>query len=230
MDYGLPEQTYSVNPDLGSFEISTWIIYAIWIFGIFVALWLIKKLINFLAYNSKHFDHIIYQVKLPKDKPGEKDGQSQNMNYLQKLKEDIARGETVFKAIGGLRAQRWYKGLSWLFGRNDNFSFEIVASQKLISFYVVAPRQMGRYMEQQIQAAMCLGWLRGFPGGSMNWLFAIISLARNYPCATPNSPTKCSRVSAVPSIPTKVFSTFAATSYPAAVGPELRLNTGTIRG
>ena len=75
MDYGLPEQTYNVNPDLGSFEISTWLVYVAWIVAIILILWLIKKIINFLAHNSKHFDHSVYQVKLPKDKPGEKDGQ-----------------------------------------------------------------------------------------------------------------------------------------------------------
>lgn len=152
MEYELPEQSYNLNTDIASFEISSWIVYLAWAAAIILLLWLAKKLLNFLVYNSKHPDHVIYQIKLPKDKPGEKDGQGQNMNYLQKLKEDIGRGETVFKAIGGLRAQRWYKGFSWLFGRNDCFSFEIVASQKLISFYAVAPRPMGRYLEQQIQA------------------------------------------------------------------------------
>lgn len=88
----------------------------------------------------------IFLVRLPKEKPAdEKQGDS-----VQQLKEEIAKGETVFAAIGGLKAEKGFR--AWLFGRQDQFSFEIVASHNRISFYVVAPQRSARYLEQQIHA------------------------------------------------------------------------------
>lgn len=107
---------------------------------------ILKKIIRKLSEKSRYFNNVIYLVRLPKEKP-------QDLNKedsLQQLHEEIARGETIFSSIGGLRAQRGFK--AWLFGRSDHFSFEIVANRKLISFYIVAPAESGRYIEQQVQA------------------------------------------------------------------------------
>lgn len=94
----------------------------------------------------RYFDQVIYLVKLPKDRQ-----RDQNQNFtVQQMREEIACAETIFASIGGLRAQR---GLAaWLWGRDDHFSFEIVANEGLIAFYVVAPRRLARYLEQQINA------------------------------------------------------------------------------
>ena len=141
MDYGLSGQSTgvinNVNPsvNVNNFNIDGWFIY----FVIFVALvfffLIVKKIILFLALNSKYNDHAIYSLRVPKEKPNEKEQQQSNM--LQHLREEIGRAETIFKAIGGLRIESWYKNYSWIFGRNDQFSFEIVANHKFISFYVL---------------------------------------------------------------------------------------------
>jgi hypothetical protein len=90
--------------------------------------------------------HQIFLVRLPKEKPDD----DKKEKSAQTLKEEIAKGETVFAAVGGLPAQRgWH---AWLFGRQDQFSFEIVASANRIAFYVVAPPAGARYLEQQIHA------------------------------------------------------------------------------
>ncbi len=96
--------------------------------------------------HHRYFDQVVYLVKLPKDRQ-----RDQNQNFtVQQMREEIACAETIFASIGGLRAQR---GLGvWLWGRDDHFSFEIVANQGLIAFYVVAPRRLARYLEQQINA------------------------------------------------------------------------------
>jgi len=152
MDYGLSGQNTQVLHDVSlSVSIDGWLIYLLASLGFIVLLLLVRKIILYLSINSKYHDHIIYLLRVPKEKPEEKQQQS-NPNYVQRLREQIARAETIFKAIGGLRAQRWHKNFAWLLGRNDHFSFEIVANSKFISFYVVAPRAMGRYIEQQIQA------------------------------------------------------------------------------
>lgn len=122
------------------------LIYIIWLV-IFAVLFIIsKKIIRHFAHKSKYYNHTIYLVRLPKEKPID----AEKEETVQRLHEEIARGETLFASIGGLRAQRGF--LPWLLGRNDHFSFEIVAGQKTILFYVVTPREMGRYIEQQIHA------------------------------------------------------------------------------
>ncbi len=152
MGYDLTGQnTQAVHNVSLNVNVDGWLIYLLASLGFIVLLLLVRKIILYLSINSKYHDQVIYLLRVPKEKPEEKQQQS-NPNYVQRLREQIARSETIFKAIGGLRAERWYKNLSWLIGRNDHFSFEIVANAKFISFYVVAPRAMGRYIEQQIQA------------------------------------------------------------------------------
>lgn len=142
MDYGVPQQSFDPNFMINE----TMFFIMFWIGLVILFFWGVKEIIKAIAKSQKYFDHVIYSVRLPKEKPGEKEEEK----TLQKLREEIAKGETVFASIGGLRAQRGF--LPWLIGRTDHFSFEIVASQKLISFYVAAPREMARYLEQQIQA------------------------------------------------------------------------------
>ncbi|NCQ16658.1 hypothetical protein GW814_03370, partial [Candidatus Falkowbacteria bacterium] len=152
MDYGLSEQNTQVihNWNL-SISLDGWLIYlATALVGV-ALIFIARKIVLLWALNSKYHEHAIYLLRVPKEKPNERD-QPANANYLQNLREKLARAETIFKAIGGLRAQRWQKDFSWLLGRNDHFSFEIVAGSKLISFYVVASKAQGRYLEQQIQA------------------------------------------------------------------------------
>lgn len=116
-------------------------IFAIW--GL-TALWhcLIWRWFN----RHRYFDQVIYLVKLPKDRQ-----RDQNQGFtVQQMREEISCAETIFASIGGLRAQRGL--VAWLWGRDDHFSFEIVANGGLIAFYVVAPRRLARYLEQQINA------------------------------------------------------------------------------
>ncbi|RMD59485.1 DUF87 domain-containing protein [Candidatus Parcubacteria bacterium] len=107
---------------------------------------LIRMFVRYYLHNSEYFETVIYLVRLPKEKPNEV---NQEMTP-EKLHEKIALSEMIFAAIGGLRAQRGLR--AWWFGRNDHVSFEIVATQKVISFYVATPRHLARYLEQQIQA------------------------------------------------------------------------------
>jgi len=144
MDYGLPQNSFS-NINL-IINIDQWLVFLFWLVVVFLILVMVKRIIKKIAAGSKYYDHKIYLVRLPKEKPKDQEKEFE----LKQLHEEIARGETIFNAIGGLRAQRGFK--AWLLGRNDHFSFEIVANKKLISFYVVAPKTMGRYLEQQIQA------------------------------------------------------------------------------
>ncbi len=150
MDYGINSQTdyLNYNVNAGSVDVMFNALFTVllWALAVVIILFLIKKIIRFIAHKNHYFDHVIFLVRLPKEKPGDKEKEF----TVQQLHEEIARGETIFSAIGGLRAQRGIK--TWLFGRNDHFSFEIVANKKVISFYVTAPRTMSRYLQQRIQA------------------------------------------------------------------------------
>jgi hypothetical protein len=109
-------------------------------------IFLFLRLARLWLANRRYFPHQVFLVRLPKEKPAD----DRKEETQQQLKEEIAKGETIFAAIGGLRAQRGFG--HWLIGRNDQFSLEIVANRGRISFYVVAPRRDSRYLEQQIHA------------------------------------------------------------------------------
>lgn len=66
------------------------------------------------------------------------------------VKEQIGVAESLYAAIGGLKPHHGF--VSWFLGRTDAVAFEIVAHQKLISFYVTVPRNMREFVEQQLQA------------------------------------------------------------------------------
>lgn len=94
--------------------------------------------------NSFH-EHAVFLIRLPKEKPKEGQGFT-----AQELHEEIAHGETIFSSIGGLQAEKGFN--SWLHGRSDHFSFEVIASKNKIAFFVVMPLDKARYLEQQIHA------------------------------------------------------------------------------
>ncbi|MDP2943959.1 MAG: hypothetical protein Q8N57_00055, partial [bacterium] len=114
--------------------------------GVIFGALIILNIIRLLLARRRYFLHQIFLVRLPKEKPHDDDKEVS----VSQMKEEIAKGETIFSAIGGLKAQRGF--MNWLTGRNDQFSFEIVANHNRISFYVAAPYDSARYLEQQIHA------------------------------------------------------------------------------
>lgn len=66
------------------------------------------------------------------------------------VKEKIAITETLFSALGGLKPDKGF--WAWFVGRTDSFAFEIVAHEKLVTFYVTVPRRYQEFVEQQIHA------------------------------------------------------------------------------
>lgn len=94
------------------------------------------------------FDKVVLLVTVPKESLKAEEGQK--TISIDKIREDIGVAEALFSAVGGLRAERGFK--SWLTGRSDAFSFEIVAKDGLIYFYVAVPRRLQEFLEQQIHA------------------------------------------------------------------------------
>jgi len=127
-------------------NIDEWIIYLFWAFFIVLLIFIIRSIIKKIAIKKRYNNNTIFLIRLPKESTEDQKTESK----LQSLHEEIARGETIFSSIGGMRAQRGIK--QWLIGRSDHFSFEIVANKKLISFYISAPTEDGGYIEKQVQA------------------------------------------------------------------------------
>lgn len=88
-------------------------------------------------------------ITVPKES-AEKGDAGQREKSLQEIQEDIAVMETIFLSIGGLTAERGMK--AGVVGRDDSVSFEIVANNGLVSFYIVAPEQLKDFIEQQVHA------------------------------------------------------------------------------
>ncbi len=121
-------------------------IFLLFVFLVLIAVLAIRFFIRKYTINNSYFEHQIFLVKLPKEKPKDKEeGFS-----IQQMREEIAKGETIFASIGGLKVEKGF--IPWLYGRQDHFSFEVVASQNKIAFYVAAPQNSARYLEQQIHA------------------------------------------------------------------------------
>lgn len=124
--------------------IFVWAVLGLLVLGL--AVFLALKIIRSVYRRRLYMKQTVFLVRLPKDK-----SEQENREYnLTSMREEISRGETVFSSIGGLRAERTI--LSYIIGRKDLFSFEIVAQKKKIAFYIVAPSGMARYVEQQVHA------------------------------------------------------------------------------
>lgn len=94
------------------------------------------------------FKMVVLQVMLPRDVGHNPD--KQEKITPQSIQEQIGVADVFWSAIGGLKAQKKYK--AWLPGRNDHMSFEMVAQDGLISFYISVPDKLKNFIEQQVQA------------------------------------------------------------------------------
>jgi hypothetical protein len=116
------------------------------LFVIFV-LYFIRGLYQRRGRASVAFDLQVLLVRVPKAVKKEDLEQSKSTQQVQEL---ISVMETVFSTIGSLPSE---KGIgTWLFGRDMVFSFEIVAHQGKISFYVAVPKKYRQFVEEQIHA------------------------------------------------------------------------------
>lgn len=66
------------------------------------------------------------------------------------VKEQIGVAESLYAAIGGLKPHHGFT--TWFLGRSDAVALEMVAHEKLISFYVTVPKGQREFVEQQLHA------------------------------------------------------------------------------
>ncbi|MCX6740350.1 MAG: type IV secretion system DNA-binding domain-containing protein [Candidatus Parcubacteria bacterium] len=124
------------------------LVLGLFIFGLIYVL--LKSFTRKLYRRLTTFKQVVLLVTVPKYDIVEQGNKMQEIKTQQELAEKIAKMETFFANIAGLRAQR---GIKYEFtGRTDHFSFEIVLKNGLIYFYVVTPTTLREYIEQQITA------------------------------------------------------------------------------
>ncbi len=88
-------------------------------------------------------DFVVMVVRVPKES---RDEETQAVS----IADQIAAAETFFSIVGGLKAQRGITAT--IKGRLDHFAFEIVSLKGLITFYLVVPRELQQFFEEQLQA------------------------------------------------------------------------------
>ncbi len=91
------------------------------------------------------FHKVILLVRVPKEVH---EGQEKKDLTKEIIQGDISPAEDLFAAIGGLKSPKGWRTFLW--GREDHVSFEIVSHLGQISFYVAVPQYLKQYLEQQI--------------------------------------------------------------------------------
>ncbi len=117
-------------------------------FGI-AALFIARAFFHLRNKKSKAFHKTILLIRVPKEKGTEKT-ESKSDDNISQIREQIAVAETFFSALSGLPHDHGFT--SWLKGRNEQCSFEIVVQNSKISFYVAIPEKVRDFVEQQIHA------------------------------------------------------------------------------
>jgi hypothetical protein len=123
----------------------------VFVLTIIAVLFIIRAILHAESRESKAFHRTVVLIKVPKERKNEStDQRAPNEENINQVREHIAVADTLFSAVAGLKPD---KGLmSWLRGRNDHLSFEVVAKGSSIFFYVAVPPRLVQFIEQQIHA------------------------------------------------------------------------------
>lgn len=120
-----------------------------------LALWIfvlsLRKLTRHWVRRPDSLKRVVLMIRVPKDDLKEKQS-GDNPSYRKQSEEQrISIAEAVYTAMQQVPEESWWERF-W-YGRNDHFSFEIVADKdQLITFFAVIPYHLRTYFEQQFQA------------------------------------------------------------------------------
>ncbi|MBI2552829.1 type IV secretory system conjugative DNA transfer family protein [Candidatus Uhrbacteria bacterium] len=115
--------------------------------GVLAAVYLSRFLLRYWYKRLIGTRYALLRISVPKES-AEKKQELEKAKTLQEIQEDIAVGEKLMAAIGGLHAQRHLK--PWFLGRSDLFSFEIVVKDGLIYFYIATQQKFKNFLADQI--------------------------------------------------------------------------------
>jgi len=134
-------------------DVFFWFTLLIWIllglFFVILILFIIRVFFHYQAYlPGKQPPFVILRLSLPKFRRKE---EAEKTGGSEQIREMISVAETFFASIGGLKAQKGWR--AWFFGRDDHLSFEMVAINKKIYFYMAVPVDLQMHVEQQISSS-----------------------------------------------------------------------------
>ncbi|MEK7655292.1 MAG: type IV secretion system DNA-binding domain-containing protein [Patescibacteria group bacterium] len=113
---------------------------------VITSLFFIRRTFNKRGRAQSTFGMKVLLIRVPKETKKEDSGEKSQ----QQVQELIAVMETIFSTLGSFKAEKGL--LSWLFGREDHFAFEIVSHKDKISFYAAAPAAYRSFIEEQVHA------------------------------------------------------------------------------
>ena len=144
------EQTLGFTPNREILSAYGWVLWVIaFLFFCVITLFILRAILTRLSHaRGANLELVVLRLSLPKFRRKE---EAERGTGGEQIKEGIAVAETFFSSVGGLYAQRGIKPL--FLGRNDHMSFEIVAMDKKIYFYVAMPRNLQAHFEQQISSS-----------------------------------------------------------------------------
>ncbi|MFH0818934.1 MAG: type IV secretion system DNA-binding domain-containing protein [Patescibacteria group bacterium] len=126
----------------------TYVVGSVIIFIVFLLI--LRKLVHIWMSKLDVFQMKTLLLRVPKEDM-KKDGDGMPSQRRETVHQRISMSDVLYATLGGLKAQRGI--LTWWLGRNDHFSFELVADKdQLITFYAIIPQYLQRYFEQQFQA------------------------------------------------------------------------------
>lgn len=121
------------------------VIFIVLVAGVFM----LRSFLYSRSQQKRMFERVVLMVTVPQGRKSDGQG-GQQEDRLERVKEEIGITETFLSTLAGLKASRGF--MKWLTGREDYFSFEIVAQNGLIYFYVDTPVSKRPFLEQQIHA------------------------------------------------------------------------------
>jgi hypothetical protein len=148
MLFQIPTITFT-NPAMESTgNFGTYLLVSLGFFALlYVALLILRVVLHKKSALESSFKKQVLLVLVPKD-AGTVGKTSEET--LTKTHEIIGIAETLFSALGGLKSEGGFK--TWLYGARQTFSFEMVAENGMISFYVACPPEKRDFIEEQIHA------------------------------------------------------------------------------
>ncbi len=114
-------------------------------------LFILRAVLHGRSKTSRAFHKTILLIRVPKEKKNERqDNPNASEDNINQTREHIATADALFSSLAGLKPDHGL--MKWLCGRNEHVSFEIVAKNNQISFYVAVPTKLRNLVEQQIHA------------------------------------------------------------------------------
>jgi len=144
---GLGSSPLALNPNMGTIAVPEVLVYGIigvvvFLFFCFFALLIVRYIFRSQNAYPAVFQKKIFKLTVPQRIKDESADKKSTTDLLAEI-------EGFYANLGGLKAHGGFK--TWLFGRYDSWSLEIILGfDGLITFYMAVPQYLMEYVKQQL--------------------------------------------------------------------------------